>query len=339
MQHIFTPSREHSPQEGVLLVNLGSPASPRAEDVKSYLGQFLMDRHVISLPYPFRFLLVRGIIVPRRYQYSASMYRTIWEEETGSFPLVTESLRLGRALAETLGCKVAVGMRYGSPSIREALDALAQSGVKKIKIMPLYPHETRSTTGSVRCEVERYFRQRQDLSYQILEPYFKEKGYQQLLRDSVLEHLPEEIDCLIVSYHGIPLSHLEPQCRKGCYQKADPCLDCYYGQTQYTTKQLIGALGETSYEVETAYQSRLGRHAWLEPYLSERLRQLPGEGKKRVAILAPSFATECLETLYELEQEMRELFFSSGGAAFHYIPTLSGEKGFIPFLANYIQSF
>ena len=207
---------EQASKQAILLLNLGSPASPAVADVHSYLLQFLMDRRIIGLPYWVRHPLVHRIIVPRRAPKSAANYRTIWDEERQAFPLITHTEAIARELSELCRCPVACGMRYAEPSTASALSALASlSSVEEVLIAPLYPHYARSSyETAVAYALEEARRLGLSLRFRLLPPFYREEGYRQVLSEQVRPYLSEPFDRLIVSMHGIPLSHIPKECRQ-----------------------------------------------------------------------------------------------------------------------------
>lgn len=326
----------------ILLINLGSPKSPEVRDVASYLKTFLMDERVISIPQFWRSLLVKGIIVPRRAKYSAQNYRYIWDEATESFPLVSHSAKLAEALAEKMQRCVALAMRYGEPSMDEALSQLAKLGVRKVHVLPLYPHYTRSSfeTASVYA-LERLRALGLDLDLNIMGAFYDDATYRQVLAESVRPYLGEEVDRLVVSMHGIPLSHLTMPCRAE-NGHTDRCrlsshtpqqrATCYRLHCEESAEFLRQDLGLPADKVELVYQSRLGNHEWMRPYFADRVQEWAKEGVKRVAVVCPGFICDCLETLHEIDVEYREEFLHSGGEAFHYIPCLNSSPAFVAVL-------
>lgn len=341
----YAPSRR-----AVLVVNLGSPRSPEVVDVRAYLTEFLMDEHVISIAYPLRALLVKGIIAPRRAPYSAKNYRTIWDEITRTFPLVAHTARIAEGLAQQTSMPVAMAMRYGEPSTASALEALTQiRGLEEVVVLPLYPHYTRS---SFYTAVEHVYSEAKRLgvfySLSCVRPYYDYPPYRAALADSVRPYLGQDFDKLIVSLHGIPLSHLDRSCvysngkTNYCYDRpaehqsggAEPC---YRYHCESTARFLAEDLGLSEDRVELVYQSRLGWHPWLKPYMKERIQSLPREGAKRVLVVCPGFVCDCLETYYEIDQEYHEEFLAAGGTTFTYIPCLNSSSSCIDLFSSIIS--
>lgn len=257
--------------KNILLVNLGSPKSPRPFHVWRYLTEFLTDPRVIELPFWKRQLLVRGALVPLRFRESATNYQAIWTPE-GS-PLITWGEKVQALLAKALNRPVYLAMRYQSPSIKDVLKKIEGPVV----VVPLFPQYAEATTGSVIAEVKKY---RPDATFALLSP-----EHPTMIR-AMAEQVREDFDHLVMSFHGLPAK----QDRHG-YQEA-----CYK-----TAKALAKEL-KCPYTV--SFQSRLGKGRWLEPYTSDVLPQLKG----RVAVISPSFVADCLETLYELGKEYKSFY-------------------------------
>lgn len=338
---------EHRSSRAILLINLGSPASPEVADVKHYLTEFLMDERVISISYFWRALLVKGIIAPKRAPYSARNYNYIWEEEHKTFPLIRHSATIAESLSKQMSCPVALAMRYGAPSMDDALCSLATLGLKEVVAIPLYPHYTRSSyeTAAVYA-LERNKRLGLGLNLQLLPPFYAHPLYRRLLASSIRPYLSAPFDKLIVSLHGIPLSHLSAVCRQE-NGETDNCLNrphthaeqgvCYRLHCESTVAQLCEDLALKPWQVELVYQSRLGRHEWMKPYFSERIKTLTQDNVRRVLVVCPGFICDCLETIHEIDVEYREEFLSSGGESFTYIPCLNSSAEFISCLSQMIR--
>ncbi len=287
-------------KRGFLLMNTGSPDAPTKEAVRRYLGAFLMDSHVIDLPWPLRALLVHGIILPRRPAESAKKYRAIWTPD-GS-PLVRHSTELAKQL------DVEIGMAYGQPSFREAVDRLIDSGADEIALLPLFPHSAMATTGSCIANVKKALRGRAAL--RVVPPFFNHPAFVQPLAES-LKNREEHI---LFSYHGLPLRHLE---KSGAPDYRVQCLE--------TTRAIAAAAGLPEERYSVAFHSRMGRAKWLKPYTEEMLEKLPALGIKQLAVICPSFFCDCLETLEEIGMRGRETFLAAGGESFRLIPCLNAS--------------
>ncbi|HEY5710503.1 MAG TPA: ferrochelatase [Allosphingosinicella sp.] len=305
-----------APRIGVLLINLGTPDAPESAAVKRYLRQFLSDPRVVEIPPLVWQPILRGIILNRRPRKSAHAYRQIWTEE-GS-PLAAITARQAKALNGAFGEQVLVdhAMRYGRPAIGEQIDALKAQGCEKILLAPLYPQYCAATTASA---LDAAFAHLAILRWlpavRTLPPYHDDPAYIGALKQSVeasLAALDFKPEALIVSFHGMPQRTLK---------LGDP----YHCHCQKTARLLAEAMGR---ELIVAFQSRFGRARWLEPATERVLAELPGQGVRRVAIFAPGFAADCLETLEELAIRGRDAFMAAGGTHFACLPCLNdGEPG------------
>lgn len=333
---------------GVLLSNLGSPASPKTRDVRRFLKEFLSDPRVIDIPALPRWCLVHGIIAPFRAPKSAASYRKIWTDQ-GS-PLIGHTLALAEAVEKELGTDfcVAVGMRYGEPSLREALVQLKRRDVSEIRILPLYPQYASSSTGSTEEAVLRMEKNLKPMpEIRFLPPFFDHPGFLGSFAEIGAPRLAEfHPDHILFSFHGLP----ERQILKGdpsgshCLKSADCCEKlvpanglCYRAhcfQTAYGMARLLN-LSEENYSI--TFQSRLGRTPWIKPYTDLFLNQLARQGKKRVAVFCPSFVADCLETLEEIGIRAREQFKQEGGEELMLIPSLNSHPTWVKTVAQMLR--
>jgi ferrochelatase len=299
------------PRIGVLLINLGTPNTPEPGSVKLYLREFLSDPRVVEIPQLVWQPILRGIILNTRPKKSSHAYKQVWTEE-GS-PLAAITARQAKALAGAFGEAVIVdhAMRYGKPAISERIDALKAQGCERILIAPLYPQYCAATTATAN---DAAFRHLQGLRWQpavrTLPPYHGDPAYIDALKtvtEAGLAGLDFEPQAVIASFHGMPQRTLE---------LGDP----YHCHCRKTARLLSEAIGR---ELLVAFQSRFGRAKWLEPATDTTLAALPGQGVKKVAILAPGFSADCLETLEELAIRGRETFIEAGGTHFAYLPCLN----------------
>lgn len=295
---------------GVLLVNLGTPDAPTAPAVRRYLAQFLSDRRVVEIPALLWQPILRGVILAVRPRKSAHAYAQVWTEQ-GS-PLAAITKRQTEALQRLLGDDISVAhaMRYGQPAIAPAIDALMAEGCRRILVAPLYPQYCAATTATVVDAANAHLATlRWQPTLRFLPPYPDEAAYIEALQTSLeqgLEALDFVPDTIIASFHGMP----ERTLRLG---------DPYHCQCRKTARLLSEAIGRP---VEVAFQSRFGRAKWLEPATDVTLERLGREGRS-VAIFAPGFAADCLETLEEIAIRGREQFVAAGGQNFAYLPCLN----------------
>jgi ferrochelatase len=322
----------------VLLVNLGTPDAPRPPEVRRYLREFLGDPRVIDLPAPLRRLLLEAVILPFRPRRSAEAYAKIWTD-AGS-PLLVHGRALTEALGKTLGSafRVELGMRYGRPTLGDALDALR--GTDSIVVVPLYPQYASSSTGSTLERVFGLAARRADLPpLSGLAPFFTDVGFVRALASVTRPLLGEH---LLLSYHGLP----ERQARRGgpdCLQRPDCCDGppgpaCYRAQCFATSRALAAELGLDTSRHSTCFQSRLGRAAWIGPSLEERLDALRGEGVARLSVVCPSFVADCLETLEEIGIRARETWRGLGGDELTLVPCLNARPEWVDALAALVRT-
>ena len=296
---------------GVLLINLGTPEDSTPKAVRTYLAEFLSDRRVVEIPPLVWQPILRGFVLTTRPKKSAHAYRQVWTEE-GS-PLAAITRAQAEALKDAFGPQVIVdwAMRYGRPAIGDRLQALKNAGCERILLAPLYPQYCAATTATANDQAFRsLMAMRWQPAVRTLPPYHDDPRYIAALKETVeaqLADLDFTPDALIASFHGMP----ERTLRLG---------DPYHCHCQKTGRLLSEALGR---EVRVTFQSRFGRAKWLEPYTDAALGRLPGEGVKKVAILAPGFSADCLETLEELAIRGEEQFLAAGGEAFAYLPCLN----------------
>jgi len=300
-----------APRICVLLINLGTPDGADAKSVKRYLAEFLSDRRVVEIPPILWQPILRGIILTTRPKKSAHAYQQVWRDD-GS-PLAAFTRLQAEALKDAFGAGVMVdwAMRYGNPSIAERLTALKAAGCERILLAPLYPQYCGATTATANDKAfEVLAAMRWQPAIRTLPPYHDDPAYIAALKASVeasLAALDFEPEAIVASFHGMPQRTLE---------LGDP----YHCQCRKTARLLSEAMGR---ELLVAFQSRFGRAKWLEPATDKVLESLPGKGVKRVAILAPGFSADCLETLEELAIRGRESFLSAGGTHFAYLPCLN----------------
>jgi protoporphyrin/coproporphyrin ferrochelatase len=332
-------------QPGVLLVNLGSPASPRVGDVRRYLREFLMDGRVLDVPYPIRWFVVHGLILPFRPRRSAEAYHKVWTPE-GS-PLVVTSRRVQQALQRRVGVPVELAMRYQNPSIDAAVETLARQGVSDLLLMPLFPQYAMSSFETAVEKVKEVLRRRAPrISLAIQPPCFDRPDYQEALVASAAAYLEQPYDHLLFSFHGLPERHMRKADPTGahCLRASDCCrtpspahATCYRAQCFQTMDAFVKRTGVTRYSI--AFQSRLGREPWLAPYTDQELPRLAGAGVRRLLVISPAFVADCLETLEEIGMRGRELFLGAGGAEFRLIPCLNTHPLWIRTLENMVARF
>jgi ferrochelatase len=319
--------RHGSPaRTGILLANLGTPDAPTAAAVRRYLAEFLSDPRVVEIPRLVWKPILHGIILRVRPAKSAAKYASIWTPEGA--PLLVWTDRLAKLLAGYLGergrrVEVRTAMRYGAPSIAGGLDALKAAGCARVLVLPLYPQYAGPTTASVIDAVGAWARRTRHVpELRFVNHYHDDRGYIDALVASVRAHWQREGqgERLVLSFHGVP----ERTLRLG---------DPYHCECRKTARLLAERLGLPAERVVVTFQSRFGKAKWLEPYTEPTLRRLAASGVKHVDVMCPGFATDCLETLEEIDQEARAAFLASGGQAFGYIPCLNDRHEWVAALA------
>ena len=337
-----------SARKAILLMNLGSPDSTEVKDVRKYLNEFLMDEKVIDIPFIARALLVRGIIVPFRAPKSAEAYKTIWTKE-GS-PLIVLTKQLQAALQQQVEEPVAIAMRYGYPSPKQAYDQLLQQhpGLEEVIIVPLYPHYAMSSfETAVDYAKEQYAAQSYPFKITFIKPFYNEPNYLHALAENIKPHLAQEYDHLLFSYHGIPARHIRKsditQCHclkvNDCCNTPSPAHDyCYRHQVFTTTRLVTDMLGIPKNKFSISFQSRLGK-GWLQPFTDIRLEEMPKEGIKKLLVVCPAFVSDCLETLEEIAERGKESFMEAGGESYEMIPCLNTHPLWVKTIADWIEAY
>ena len=316
---------------GVLLVNLGTPDSTSWWDVRKYLKEFLSDRRVIEIN-PFIWKMILNLfILTFRPSKSAHAYKKIWLKERNESPLLFFTRSQAKKLNQKVGTEniiVDYAMRYGNPSIKSKLTNLKDLGCENIIILPLYPQYAAATTATVCDEVYRtLMKMRWQPSLQIVPHYEAEPLYINALIKSVerkLKNIKWKPDLIISSYHGIP---------KKYFDKGDP-YHCYCHKTTRLIKEKF-----SKFEIQTTFQSRFGPQEWLTPYTDKTLEQLPSEGKKNLLVICPGFASDCVETLEEIDILGRESFLKSGGENFDLIPCLNDNSSHIELFEKLVRKY
>jgi len=319
------------PPTGVLITNLGTPDDCTPQAVRRYLKEFLWDPRVVEIPRPIWWLILNVIILNTRPAKSAEAYKKVWTEE-GS-PLLSISLAQQKALQASLEkqfkgpIKVALGMRYGNPSIKSALDELRQANVQRIVVLPLYPQHSAATTASTLDAVAETLKDwRYVPEVRFINHYHDNPQYIDAAANSIQQYWDKngKPEKLIFSFHGMP---------KRTLAAGDP----YFCHCQKTARLIIEKLDIAKEDTIVSFQSRFGKEEWLKPYASETLEQLGKEGTKSVDVVCPGFSADCLETLEEMVVENREVFENAGGGQYRYIPALNDAPEHIQSISNLLM--
>lgn len=331
---------------GVLLINLGSPKELTKKSVKEYLRVFLSDDYVLDIPKILQQLILRLFILPFRPKNTLEAYELIWTPE-GS-PLILSTKSIAKKLSKKTGWDVDYAMRYEDPSIEKALVNFNSKGINKIIVISLYPHNAMATTITTEMET-RIVANKISENFELIftKPFFDNEIYINTLSNSIKPYIEKSsFDKIIFSYHGIPKRQAKKTDETGehCFSTGNCCeiesegsKDCYRSHTRIASDLTAKKLGLSEDQWEVAYQSRLGP-GWLTPFTDRRLAELPEEGKENIAILCPSFISDCLETLEEIDIRGRKTFFDAGGRNMTYIPCLNDSEETVTLLENLVKT-
>ena len=333
---------------GVLLINLGTPDAPHSPEVRRYLREFLSDPRVVDINPLGRWLLLNLVILPFRPAKSAEAYRKIWTEEGSPLRIYGDALREG--VAKELGTRfhVELAMRYGSPSIPHAIEQLRAVDVERIIVVPLFPQYSSAASGSALARVYEVVERSWNVpALQTVPPFFDEPGFIEVFADVARPELESfEPDYVLFSYHGLPVRQVQKSDPTGEYcLKVENCCGaigianrfCYRAHCYATTRALAARLGLTPEEHGVAFQSRLGRTPWIEPYTDEVLTELAAGRAKRVAVVCPAFVADCLETLEEIAIRGREDFKAAGGEDLRLVSSLNAHPAWIRAVAAMVR--
>lgn len=333
---------------GILLLNLGTPDSPETADVRKYLREFLCDPRVIDIPWLQRQLLVNLIIAPTRAPKSAKQYKEIWTKE-GS-PLLIHSQNLAKKLQQKMGEDyiIALGMRYQSPPVSEALNKLLKTdGIGKIVIVPLYPQYSASATSSSVDKVVELLR-KQDVipPFVFTGPFYDNPLYiEAFTKLWKKKYNLEEYDYFLFSYHGLPERHImTASAEKNMHCSLNGCCDaissqnyfCYRASCFHTTRLLADALQLKKGTYSASFQSRLGKDPWIKPYTDITVIEKAKSGVKKMLVFSPAFVADCLETIYEVKVEYARLFKEHGGETLHLGESLNDSDEWVEALEKII---
>ncbi len=330
--------------QGILLVNLGTPASPDVPDVRRFLAEFLWDKHVLDINPVARFILLHASILRTRPAKSAAAYRKIWTDR-GS-PLLFNSEDLLTGLRPRLGeFEMALAMRYGSPSIADGLQQLHDRGCKRVLVCPLYPQYAASSTLTTHDKVKSEISQRGlALEFTTLPAFYDHPGFitagASVARPLLGDFAPDHV---LMSFHGLPERHMIREHPSHCLQGSGCCdtigernQNCYRAQCYATARALASSL-ELQDRYSVSFQSRMGRTQWITPYTDFRIPELAAAGVRRLAVMCPAFVADCLETVEEIGIRAQEQFQAEGGESLILIPSLNADHAWLKGLEAIIR--
>ncbi|MCX8674717.1 ferrochelatase [Gilliamella sp. B3023] len=312
-------------KQGVLIVNLGTPSAATPEAIRSYLTEFLLDRHVVDLPAFIWYPILKYLVLPKRVPYIINHYQKIWINDQS--PLIHYSKRLMNQLQQALPdiqCELA--MTYGEPSLQSALNNL--KSCQKVTLLPLFPQYSTTTTQAVFDKVKQLIC---DSAFKInyIRDYADDESYIDALYSQVQQAFSTQgqPDVLLLSYHGIPQRYIDKR------------QDDYVQRCQLTTQLLIKKCQDNGIDlpIKMAYQSKFGKGKWVEPNTSDILENLAKTGTDHVHVICPGFSADCIETLYEIDEQNREIFLNAGGKQFYYIPALNDTPLQVELIKNILQ--
>ncbi|WP_334352067.1 ferrochelatase [Companilactobacillus sp. HBUAS56257] len=302
--------------KGLLLVNLGSPKSPKTEDVKKYLLEFLSDQNVIEMPKAIWQPLLRGVILPMRSWRSATFYQDSWTKD-GS-PLIVNTQKITDRVQKLLpDWNVKMAMTYGQPDIVQTLKQMQRDGCQKVTLIPLFPQYTQSSSKSIIDQAKK-----SDVPLEIIDRFYNETTYQEILAHQIqIAWNQGKYDELFFSYHSIPTAMVK---------HGDP----YQRECEETTTKVSNLLSIPKENIKTVYQSKFGPMPWLKPYLKNALMQAVELGQRNILIATPSFVADCLETIEEDYVQNYQTFKASGGDTFELVSPMNDDPKFCQFLAD-----
>lgn len=318
---------------GVLLVNTGSPRTKNREDVKYFIGAMLSDPLVMTVPDWLRTTLATKIIAPLRASNSASHYSLIWDYDHDESPLLYNTQQLASKIEESTGMPVEIAMRYGWPTIPDALQRLMDKCpvLHEVVVVPMFPQYAQSSYQTAVDEVGRFFYKKPyPFRLKIIEPYYDKPEYIHSLAASLAPHVEQGYDRLVFSFHSLPLSHVEIGWKKG--KDFD-----YVYQVKETVKLVTKELGLDPKKNRIVYSSAIGKK-WLTPDLNKTLKEFPSDGIEKVIAITPGFPADNLETLFDIGVEARKTFMDAGGKDFTFVRALNAEEYWVEGLIKIITS-
>ena len=332
---------------GLLLSNLGTPKSPAPKDVRAFLKEFLSDPYVLDMNPLSKWMLLNLIILPFRPKKSGAAYEKIWTEK-GS-PILIHSRELARGMAQELGEEwvVGLGMRYGKPSMEDALRGLVSAKVDEVIFLPLYPQYALSSSATSIVHFEAIAASIEGMPpYRIVQDFYDAPAFCEPSARLAKEQIDASVDHVLFSFHGLPVHQVKATDATGshCQVSGDCCAQiceanrlCYRAQSYATARRLAEELELKQEDWSIAFQSRLTKVPWIEPYTDKVLVELAERGVKHLAVMCPSFTADCLETLEEIDIRAREDFLAAGGEAFTFVPCLNDRPDWIQALGAMVK--
>ena len=331
-------------KKGILLVNLGTPDSPTWNGLRKYLNQFLTDKRVIDLPWLFRNMLFKGIVVPIRSGRVSKLYQELWIED-GS-PLKVYGYQVAEGVQERLGEEyhVELAMRYQNPSIESALQKMKDQNVSEITVFPLFPQYASATTGSVFEEVMRIMKKKELIpTIKMINSYYDHPAVVDLYAEKALKHNLDDYDHFVFSFHGVPKRYLKKEnnyckCDIQCCRNIQPENQfCYSAQCHATAFAIAKKLGLPEEKYTISYQSRFGPEEWIKPYTDEVLFEQLEKGNKNILVFSPAFVADCLETTIEIGLEYKEEFDEKGGEKLDLVESLNNDPKWMDAIVEMVK--
>ncbi len=318
--------------KAILVLNTGSPKSDQPKDVGQFIGDMLSDGKVLDLPAPFREILARWIIAPRRRYESAHHYQLIWDYEHHSSPLVYHAKNLRRKVEEKSGIPVEYAFRYGHPNVADAISKLEQRvpGMTELVVMHLFPHFAQSSYQTAVDEVLKYYNKTpKSYSIRVIKPYYNHPEFIRALSLQVKPFVEKPYDKLLFSYHSLPLSHLKREEARG--KDYD-----YVFQTEETQRLVSEYLGLDKTKNAIGYSSAIAKN-WKEPFLDDVIEQMPSKGDKNIVVACAGFPADNLESLFDIGVQATEIFKQKGGENLSFVPGLNSEDTWVDAIWNIIN--
>lgn len=330
--------------KALLLVNLGTPDSPDKKAVKKYLREFLNDPRVIDFPTLKRTLLVNGIIIPARAGNSTEIYKEVWTEK-GS-PLLYHTADLSAKMQIEMGddWDVYFGMRYQSPSLDSVMSIIEGKAYSELVIVPLYPQYASSSTGSTSQKMMEIISKWEVIpTFRMINSFFEKEEFINVLAENGAKHDVNKFDHVLFSYHGLPERHIQKSCKidgctyESCINNCDSnSMYCYRSACYETTRQTVKKLGLKEGEYSVAFQSRLGKDPWIQPFSDVVIADLAKKGVKNMLVFSPAFVADCLETIVEIGTEYQEIFKKHGGETIQLVESMNSSDNWVKALKQIV---